>query len=592
MRTRQASRRSFCPRRACHLKCGGATLQRVSTRVKAWKITRIEGPTVRSFDNEPVDGRKIRPYRHQQFMKRLLESFLSCAMFSLVSIANAQTTTTFRGHTLGESWQTFIRTEGGLCHLSEANDEACKQAAAGKKALLIQRSKENHASSQFNFEAGHFVRARGFMGVPKFVELKFLEETYGKPTFEASDPEKGMAIAHWYFSDGGKVEATETTHDSGRVTIEISVSEQATSKTPVARSNADDVCSFIVGKIRQALPDVPTICHVGETSNSLRYDVTVFSTVDVLQGKLRRAWSTALFDATQDLFYGTALGGTCHASSERIKCKVSFSDSEMARSWGRHYSVSSVPGMEKGLYGDPSSDEWYRNWWGMSGEKFEHSGSQGSAEWAGEKACELYLDALRHDPLSSLKPKDMPIPTCSVLVATDSIVYILVDFPASTTPKLLNYSDHLSETFGRVFSELPYKGIVTFKGSWRDYGDGPKRDMLSFQLRDLEFLFDEVHSGSRSAREADYLSVSDGQSDKYTLTEHASLGWVVNVAPKSDGRSLVKLTGGSQWSVPQTCQLNVGDNLVLSYPPDGKYGFLNITQHVQCNSEPEFVGSW
>lgn len=558
---------------------------------------------VRSFDNsELVEGRTKRSDRTQRFIKTLLADFLSwsslglsLAVLSLASIVSAQATTTFRGHTLGESWQTFIRTEGGLCHLSEANAEACKQAAAGKKAVVIQRSKENHASTHFSFESGRFVSADGFMEGPKFAELTFLEKTYGKPYFKDSDPEKGSATSLWRFSDGGAVYATEITNDSGQVTIRVSVDAKAPLTKPVAMSSADDVCSFIVGKIRQAVPDVPTMCHIGETSNSLRYDVTVFSTVDVLQGKLRRAWSTALFDATQDLFYGTALNGACHASSERIKCIVSFSDSEMARSWGGHYKVRSVPGMEKGLYGDPSSDEWYRTWWdiAISDETFERSGSQSTAQWAGAKACELYADALRHDPLSSLKPKDMPIPTCAVLVATDSVVYVQIDFPDSWGPMLGNYMEPLPITFGRVFSGLPYDGVVTFKGAWRDTQDGPKRVVRSFEFRDLEFLYDEVHSGLRSAAEAGArVQMSDGQSDKLTRTKDVSLGWVVSATPRWDERSLIKLTGGSQWSVLRACQPNVGDHLILVGQPGDKQDFLNLTQHVQCNSEAEFVSGW
>lgn len=345
---------------------------------------------MRTFSHELVEDRQIQPYRNQELMRRLLPAFrswtflvLGLAMLSLLSSANAQTTTIFRGHTLGESWQTFIRTEGGLCHLSEANAEACRQAAAGKKAVLSQRSKENHASIHFSFEAGRLVSATGFMEGPKFAELTFLEKTYGKPSFKTSEPERGEAVSLWNFPDGGTVKATEARNDSGGATIKVSVSAKATSKKPAAESNADDVCSFIVGKLRQAVPDVPSMCHVGETSSNLSYyDITVFSTVDVLHGKLRRAWSTALFDAVQDLFYGTALDGVCQAS---FRCRVSFSDSDMAKSWsGRRYRVRGDPNPATGeyLHGDPSSDQWYRRWWNMAmfDETFEHSGSQGNAE--------------------------------------------------------------------------------------------------------------------------------------------------------------------------------------------------------------------
>lgn len=225
----------------------------------------------------------------------------------------------------------------------------------------------------------------------------------------------------------------------------------------------------------------------------------------------------------------------------------------------------------------------------MIDETFEHGGSQGQAESIGKEACEMYAHASRQDRVLF----DMPTPTCSVLVATDSVVCILMDFPASATP-ILNYSDPLPETFGKAFSGLPYEGIVTFKTAWKDYGHGPTRDMMLYDLRDLEFLYDEVHSGLRDAAEVDAEGVHEGQTDKYTRTKGAGRGRVVSVTPRSDGRSLIKLTEGSEWSVLQTCQPYVGDDLLLR-SLDGsldRLTFENYTHNVPCNSEVEFVGSW
>jgi hypothetical protein len=117
--------------------------------------------------------------------------------------------------------------------------------------------------------------------------------------------------------------------------------------------------------------------------------------------------------------------------------------------------------------------------------------------------------------------------------------------------------------------------------------------MKFYDLRNLEFLHDEVHSGVRSATDAsDQVQVFRGQTDKYTLTEHATLGGVLSVTPRSDGRSLIKLTGGSQWLVLQTCRPNVGDELLNGYLQGGKMDIYNLTQQVECHSESEFVGSW
>src|SRR5260370_23235921 len=97
-------------------------------------------------------------------------------LFCLASASNAQTTTTFRGHTLGENWQTFIRTESGLCKLSDTNARACTQAAVGKDATLTARSEDNVGEASFRFEGSHFVKATVVMKAPKFAELTDLEK--------------------------------------------------------------------------------------------------------------------------------------------------------------------------------------------------------------------------------------------------------------------------------------------------------------------------------------------------------------------------------------------------------------------------------
>src|SRR5208283_4165011 len=104
-------------------------------------------------------------------------------------------------------------------------------------------------------------------------------------------------------------------------------------------------------------------------------------------------------------------------------CTVSFSDSEMARSWGRHYSFINTPQLKEILYGNPSSDEWYRTWWAMSDATFDHGGSQEHATWAGKQACGMYEDAIREarrqDQLYDGNRGGITIPTCTVFVATD-----------------------------------------------------------------------------------------------------------------------------------------------------------------------------
>jgi hypothetical protein len=340
------------------------------------------------------------------------------------------------------------------------------------------------------------------------------------------------------------------------------------------------------------------MCHVANTSSSFNFDVTVFSTVDVLKGKMWRPWSTALFDAAQELFFGKALERICNRSSEKVICQVSFADSEMARSNG-HYRVIAYSGPEAtqfGLYGDPSSDEWYRAWWRVATalEAFDTQGSQSYAKWAGQKACEVYTELLRNDPFFLSHPHEMLIPVCNVLPATDLILYVIVDFPAGTSPKLVNYSFPLPESFGKAFSGSPYNGSIILKGSWHDYGRGPTRDVQIYGLRELEFLYDEVRGESRTAAEADTLAIalySPGQSDKDIPTKDAILGGVANISPHTDGHLLVKLTGGSIWSVSRSCQLSVGDDVVRAYDSNGTPELGDLTQNTWCPN-PAFEGSW
>ncbi len=115
----------------------------------------------------------------------------------------------FNGHSLGESWEKFVRTGGGLCQLSEDNAQACKDAAAGESAFLVGQSAENLAGPSFRFWSSRLMEAGLTMRVPKFVELDYLDKTYGRPYYKDDDPERGYATARWDYSDGGHILATE-----------------------------------------------------------------------------------------------------------------------------------------------------------------------------------------------------------------------------------------------------------------------------------------------------------------------------------------------------------------------------------------------
>ena len=140
-----------------------------------------------------------------------------------LSLVERQSTTTFRGHTLGESWRAFRHTDSGLCELNKANSEGCSKAAAGEEAMLSQQSEKDHADVTFHFEHSRFDWALASISGPTFTSLSFLEKTYGPPSFKDIHPEKGSALASWRFPDGGEVSAVEIADPSGGFLITISI---------------------------------------------------------------------------------------------------------------------------------------------------------------------------------------------------------------------------------------------------------------------------------------------------------------------------------------------------------------------------------
>jgi hypothetical protein len=148
-----------------------------------------------------------------------------------VSLSHPWTSTTFRGHTLGESWQAFIRTEEGLCQI-KTNTESCSQAASGEEATLSQYGKDG--TVMFWFEYGRFAHATAFMSGPTFAELTYFEKTYGKPGANYSHPEKGTAESVWHFLDGGEAHAKEYKSKSDKFTIEFDIQASESTLRPGA----------------------------------------------------------------------------------------------------------------------------------------------------------------------------------------------------------------------------------------------------------------------------------------------------------------------------------------------------------------------
>jgi hypothetical protein len=407
-------------------------------------------------------------------------------------------------------------------------------------------------------------------------------------------------------------------------------------QTPAKTASAEDVCSFITTKMKAAAPEIPTFCMPAETPSPFEYKLTVFSTTDVLQGKMRRTWSVALFEAAQELFFGNALNGTCESvlkeSSNVSRCQLNVSDAYMSQRGERYQIVMPVLDMLKGqLYGDPSSDDWYQMWWyaALLDQTFDHwAGSKRDAEGRANLACRVYLQKIQEDPEVRLLPNDIPVPECSLVLATDFSVYIAIDFPSFSAPGFVNYEEPLDEVFGASFADTPYEGAVVFRSPWKTFNGGnTSRCLWSYGLRELGFHWEELHSGVRG----DVLARPEpgGQTDRDSPTPGPSGGAIVKLSTAADGREVADLTNGSEWYLAQLdgnlksgsvtlpagtithrqatlagmltglagkasqCTLHIGDKVLIiqTGPANTKHAVLLVLGR-NCELQATFAGAW
>lgn len=371
-----------------------------------------------------------------------------------------------------------------------------------------------------------------------------------------------------------------------------SPSKAATAAT-TKRATADDVCSFITGKLRSAVPQVPSLC-VPKSTVLPAFELGVFSPTDVLEGKMRRAWSVALFEAAQELFFGGALNGTCQSPPEEEKqwfgCRLSVSDSYKAQHNDMHYVIGPYLSF---LQGDPSSEEWYQKWWFtlLAGETFERAGSKNNAEWIGKEACESYREVVEQD--HDLKVAKFPLPSCSLLLTTDSTVYIIIDFPDSGSPYTINYEVPLLKVFGKAFANTSYKGEVIFRSPW--HASDSTRALWSYDLRWLGFLWEEANSGVRKPV-APSGSRQEGQTELHSLSNgarsrHAA---IVRIARAQDGRTVIDLTNGSSWYAMRAkeCGAKVGDQTSALTTVEKGFRLWLEADSGSCDLGGTFAGAW
>ncbi|MGA2897151.1 MAG: hypothetical protein ABSE27_06100 [Acidobacteriaceae bacterium] len=392
--------------------------------------------------------------------------------------------------------------------------------------------------------------------------------------------------------------------------VQISGQDTQAQTAPIPAS-PQAVCAYLVGRMTTLLPQQPTLCS-GRQDHSTSYSINIFSPKNVLEGDTRRAWSSALFQTLEELVEDSSLRGAC---STAPICNATISDAYMAQ-YNLRYSVllekylsdmqrgkPNIPGM------DEFSDSWYVNWWRLL-LRSKESGSAGSKENAaqiGKYACGDYIKALTK--ISS------EIPSCSVMVATDSSLYLALDF-ANVMDAILAANEYeLPPTIGRILDNTGYDGQVVIRSTWINDSDGPRRIYYIYPIRAISFAFEEKESGLRNDFEVGDLlrrfSVSGQMSENSFLfgddpTEKSVLrdAAVVKSAPGPDGTILVDTTDGAEWKVSKEsfdhCNLGSGDEIeVDTYVSSGNTARFDgpptlTTQKgsVHCKLTATFIKGW
>ncbi len=371
--------------------------------------------------------------------------------------------------------------------------------------------------------------------------------------------------------------------------------------------DADALCAFITQKMQTALPQVPTFCTpITDSPLAVLHtlSVSVFCPTDVLEGKMRRAWSTGLFQTFQGLFLGGALNGRCKYAEGSLSgmCEVQVSDSSMSEVY---YSVNSeyilaVAEMFQILPGDLASDDTYFASWEtlLDGETRRHPDRwpKGNAESIADEACREFADKIRE--YDTVLPKlNLPVPGCTVMLATHKSVYVVLDFPNFVYAAADNYTWELPDTFGKRFDGTDYDGQVIFRSPWTESGH---RTYRTFDLRGLELSWQEGNaagsakdSGAAEVKLAVRLEMSNGlmshgvedrNSPKIGNSFRITVSAAVRVTPVPGAdRVLVDLTDGSEWSIAEgdaaRCGLTAGSDDFLVHSTDTQAGDHKIPQY-------------
>ena len=371
------------------------------------------------------------------------------------------------------------------------------------------------------------------------------------------------------------------------------------------------VCHFIDGRMSTIIPQAHTRCSTKPGNSPSYFYVYIYSPKNVLEGPMRRAWSSAVFQTLEEMGKDNSLNGAC---TEEPTCYISIADAYTeGHNW--HYVTSDLQDIEPAVqgfsgpsYGDQVTESWYLSWWHrlIATKQSDSPRSKEDATALAETACERYITAL--------KKKHTETPYCSVMLANNQTIYIALDFRNISAPALTDYTFELASTVGKTLDNTGYDGQVILRTPWTETAQGPMRVYMTLPLKGIEFAFEERQSGMRDDLETWSLLKSNffetGQITRGRLyngekensrTQKAS---VLRYLPGPSDTVTLDTTDGAEWMVSRgdfdRCKLNVeGEIQVSTQPPSGNTVNRDIPptitkqkNGVPCAVPASFIQGW
>jgi hypothetical protein len=290
---------------------------------------------------------------------------------------------------------------------------------------------------------------------------------------------------------------------------------------------------------------------------------------------------------------------------------LSIADSQMAQSalsykvYINDEIVSGMKSRHASDHADTFTEPWYRMWWDylLIGKEAAHAQSATNAEQLGNTACDRYAQAVR----PRFRAFDKPLPTCSVMLATDQKIYIVLDFTNIIEALTAANGEDLISV-GESLDQTGYDGEVIARSPWFTTKTGDVRAFRTYPLRDLEFAYEEVQSGSRKLIDASVMLTTQYMGNGQTYPDQAQLpgssemegrsAAVVRIVADSGINYLMYTTDGAEWRISDTalkkCSVAVGSGINISLIP-GQKPFVSADvsgESKACELDATFVRGW